>query len=404
MRGEILFLAHRLPFPPDRGDKIRSHHVLKALARLGPVHVATFADDPADWDHEKELAGLAASHCLLPRTKSVPRAALEALALGVPVSLRAFHDPRLAAYVDRVLAHANIAVIFVFSGQMAHYVPDGFAGRVVTDLVDVDSAKFEAYAQDHKGPRRWMERREGRLLAGEEARIVARSDATLLVSEAEAELLRARLPQSSSRVAAVGNGIDAQTFAPDAVEPEPRMRAAGFPRLVFTGQMDYAPNIAAVERAARQILPRVQEHFPQASLHIVGRNPTREVQALAQEEGVTVWGRVPDVRPFLEASDMALVPLSIARGVQNKVLEAMAMARPVVLTSGAATGIPACEGVDFRVGDTDEDLAAAIVHLATHADIGREMGMAARAWVCRHASWEAALSGLAGLCGVSGDA
>ncbi|MED5546484.1 MAG: TIGR03087 family PEP-CTERM/XrtA system glycosyltransferase [Pseudomonadota bacterium] len=398
MRGEILFLAHRLPFPPDRGDKIRSHHVLKALARLAPVHVATFADDPADWDHEKELAALAASHCLLPRTKSVPRAALEALALGVPVSLRAFHDPRLAAYVDRVLAHANIAVIFVFSGQMAHYVPESFAGRVVTDLVDVDSAKFEAYAQDHKGLRRWMERREARLLAAEEARIAARSDATLLVSEAEAELLRARLPEPSSRVASMGNGIDALTFAPDVVEAEPRMRAAGFPRLVFTGQMDYAPNIAAVERATHQILPRVQEHFPQASLHIVGRNPTREVQALGQEEGVTVWGRVPDVRPFLEAADMALVPLSIARGVQNKVLEAMAMARPVVLTSGAATGIAARDGVDFRVRDTDEDLAAAIVHFATHADIRREMGMTARAWVCQHASWEAALSGLEGLC------
>ncbi|QVM82427.1 TIGR03087 family PEP-CTERM/XrtA system glycosyltransferase [Novosphingobium decolorationis] len=398
MRGEILFLAHRLPFPPDRGDKIRSHHVLKALARFAPVHVATFADDPADWDHEKELAALAASHCLLPRTKSVPRAALEALALGVPVSLRAFHDPRLAAYVDRVLAHANIAVIFVFSGQMAQYVPDGFAGRVVTDLVDVDSAKFEAYAQDHKGPRRWMEWREARLLAAEEARIAARSDATLLVSEAEAELLRTCLLQPSARVASMGNGIDAQTFAPDVVEAEPRMRAAGFPRLVFTGQMDYAPNIAAVERATHQILPRVQEHFPQASLHIVGRNPTREVLALGQEEGVTVWGRVPDVRPFLEAADMALVPLSIARGVQNKVLEAMAMTRPVVLTSGAATGIAARDGVDFRVGDTDEDLAAAIVHLATQPDIRREMGMTARAWVCQHASWEAALSGLEGLC------
>ncbi|TYC90694.1 TIGR03087 family PEP-CTERM/XrtA system glycosyltransferase [Novosphingobium sp. BW1] len=398
MRGEILFLSHRLPFPPDRGDKIRSHHVLKALARLAPVHVATFADDPADWDHEKELAALAASHCLLPRAKSLPRAALEALVLGVPVSLRAFHDPRLAAYVDRVLAHANIAVIFVFSGQMAQYVPDGFAGRVVTDLVDVDSAKFEAYAQDHKGLRRWMERREARLLAAEEARIAACSDASLLVSKAEADLLQARLPQPSSRVAAMGNGIDAQTFAPGTVEPEPRMRAAGFPRLVFTGQMDYAPNIAAVERAARQILPRAHEHFPEASLHIVGRNPTREVQALGRLEGVTVWGRVPDVRPFLAASDMALVPLSIARGVQNKVLEAMAMACPVVLTSGAATGIAAHDGVDFRVGDADEDLAEAIVHLATHADIRREMGMAARAWVCQRASWEAALSGLAGLC------
>lgn len=396
--GDILFLAHRMPFPPDRGDKIRSHHVLKALSRLAPVHVATFADDDADWAFEADLAGLSASHCLLPRRKSVPRSALEAVLTGIPVSLAAFHDGRLQAFVRDVLARHDVAAIYIFSGQMAQYVPDEFRGRVVADLVDVDSAKFEAYAGEHRGLRKWMEQREARLLAAEEARIAERADVTLLISEAEAELLRSRLAHSGERVAFMANGIDANHFDPQCVSAEPAMLEAGYPRIVFTGQMDYAPNIRAVERAVRDVLPLVRAVLPEASFHIVGRNPTREVLALNAFEGVTVWGRVPDVRPFLASADLALVPLAIARGVQNKVLEAMAMALPVVLTPGAATGIRAPDGEAFLVRESNADMAQAIVDLARDRETSGAIGKAARRWICETASWEAALAGLARFC------
>ncbi|MBT0669121.1 TIGR03087 family PEP-CTERM/XrtA system glycosyltransferase [Novosphingobium profundi] len=397
--GEILFLAHRMPFPPDRGDKIRSHHVLKALARLAPVHVATFADEDADWAGEAELVQLAASHCLVARRKPLALAALEALATGKPVSLTAFHAAPVANYVRHVLATRPIEAIYVFSGQMAQYVPEDFRGRVVADLVDVDSAKFEAYAAAGRAPRRWMEAREARLLRCEEARIAARAQVSLLVSEPEAQLFRDRLAEAGKSVRVMGNGIDARAFAPGACPPDAAMAAAGFPRIVFTGQMDYAPNIAAVERGARAILPRVRRAFPEASLHVVGRNPTRAVEALGTLPGVRVWGRVPDVRPYLAAADVALVPLRLARGVQNKVLEAMAMAVPTVVSLGAATGIPAADGTQFLVREDDEAMADAVIDLASDAGLARTLGRSARAWIEENASWEAALANLPAYCG-----
>ena len=332
MGNEILFLAHRLPFPPDRGDKIRSHHLLKGLAALAPVHVATFADDAADWAAEGDLAALAASHCLVERAKPLPLAGVEALARGRPVSLTAFHHPALADYVNRLLASGRVGTIVVFSGQMGQYVPDGWRGRLVIDFVDVDSAKFEAYAAQ-KGPvMGWIDAREARLLAAEEERLVRRAHVSTLVSAEEAALLRARLSpvaRATAEVLALPNGIDAEGYDPTLVAAEPRLAAMPGPRLIFTGQMEYAPNVAAALRAAPRILPLVRAALPAASFHVVGRNPGSELRALDGQGGVHVWGRVEDIRCWLKGADLALVPLEIARGIQNKVLEAMAMELPV---------------------------------------------------------------------------
>lgn len=392
--GEILFLAHRIPFPPDRGDKIRSHHVLRALAALAPVHLGCFADDEADHACEGEMAALTQSHLLLPRGKSLAAAGLEALIGGGPLSLAAFRDRRMREWVERIVANRPIETIFVFSGQMAQYVPKTYRGRLIVDLVDVDSAKFEAYGAKGRGFRGWMERREGRLLRAEEARIARRADRTLLVSKAEAALFAARLGEPENRIEAMGNGIDSVLFDPARVVPEPRMLAVEGPRLVFTGQMDYAPNIDAVERAMDRILPLVRARLPQASLHVVGRNPPFSLLARHGREGVHVWGRVADIRPWLAAADLALVPLEIARGVQNKVLEAMAMALPSVLSTGAATGIDAVEGRDFAIAESDEALAEKVLALSCDRDRARNMGQAARAWILANASWEAALADL----------
>ncbi|WP_374411907.1 TIGR03087 family PEP-CTERM/XrtA system glycosyltransferase [Novosphingobium colocasiae] len=402
-RPEILFLSHRIPFPPDRGDKIRSFNVLQALARLGPVHVATFADDAEDMAHEGALAGLAASHCLLLRTKSLARSGIEALIAAKPVSLTAFRDARFAGYVAEVLRTRPIAAIYVFSGQMGQYLPNDFDGRIVADLVDVDSAKFEAYAAKSGGFRGWMEQREARLLAAEEARIAALADHTLLISAQEAALFRGRLDATASagRIAAMGNGIDSALFDAKSVQPEPRLVGHDAPRLIFTGQMDYPPNVDAALRAIRQLLPRIRARVPEASLHIVGRNPVAALTALDGRDGVHVWGKVPDVRPWLAAADIALVPLEIARGVQNKVLEAMAMRLPVVLTTGAATGIEARDQHDYAIADSDDQLVEAVVALAGDPGRAHAMGAAARAWIVGHAGWEAALAPLGGWLGLA---
>ena len=400
--SEILFLSHRIPFPPDRGDKIRSHHIVKRLARIAPVHIATFADDDIDMGEEVELAAMARSYRLVRRAKPLVLAGFQALGTGRPVSLTAFHDPQLAAYVEEVLANHPISTIYVFSGQMGQYVPAAYAGRVVVDFVDVDSAKFEAYAAKRNGVVRWIDAREARLLQQEEARLAGRADVSLLISDEEAALFRSRLSAQQRELADVrvlANGIDSAWFDPGEVEAEPDLRAFAYPRLIFTGQMDYRPNIDASLRVAEKILPAIRAKFPDASFHIVGRNPAAEVLERHEVDGCHVWGRVPDMRTWLKGADLAIVPLTIARGVQNKVLEAMAMVLPVVLTPGAATGIGGIDGQQLAIASRDEDLAAAAIDLLSDARRGRMMGLAARRFVCEEKSWQAALAPLADILG-----
>ncbi len=403
MSGEILFLAHRMPFPPDRGDKIRSSHVLRALAALAPVHVATFAETAQDRAEEGELEAVATSHCLVSRTKPLPLAGVEALLRGRPISLTAFRSARIADYVAKVLRERPISAIYVFSGQMGQYVPADFAGRVIADFVDVDSAKFEAYGAQGSGPRSWIDAREGRLLRDEEARIAVRADVSLLISREEAALFAARLTpeeRAAAKIEVLRNGIDSGHFDPVSVTAEPRLAACSSPRLIFTGQMDYAPNVAAAQRLITHILPLVKRSLPAASAHIVGRAPPPELLALHCKAGAYVWGEVADMRGWLAEADIAVVPLSIARGVQNKVLEAMAMALPMVLTSGAATGIPARDGYHFAIADSDEAIAAQIIALHADAQVAQAMGQAARAFVVEEMSWHAALADLPQLLGL----
>ncbi len=398
---EILFVAHRIPFPPDRGDKIRSHHFLKALARLAPVHVATLGETDADFAAEPMLANLAASHLLARRPASLAAAGIKALASGKPVSLTAFESAPLRQWIEHTLMTRPVSTIFVFSGQMGQYVPASFAGRLVIDLCDVDSAKFEEYAAAGKGPRGWIDAREAGLLAAEERRLAARADTTLLISEAEAALLRSRIDERTGTVRAIGNGIDTAIFDPLATVPHPALLAEPGPHVLFTGQMDYQPNVAAVRRAATAIMPAIRAAHPEAQFHIVGRAPAGEVRALEGHNGTRVWGEVPDVKPFLAAADLVLAPLTVARGVQNKVLEAMAMARPVVLTSVAATGIGATHGEHLLISDSDAELISHALELIAEPAEGQRMGSAARRVVVQHKSWEGALAPLAGILGLA---
>lgn len=397
--GEILFLAHRLPFPPDRGDRIRAHHLLKALAGLAPVHVGCFVDREEDRRHEGALAAVARTACVVTRRKPLPLAGVEAMLAGKPVSLTAFDDRRLHAFVRQTLATRPITAIVVFSGQMGQYVPPDFAGRVVIDLCDVDSAKFEGYAAG--GERAWLNRREARLLARVEETLAHRASATILISEAEAALFRSRLQEPlRADIRVIGNGVDAAFFDPAKVAPHPGIAARPGPHFVFTGQMDYRPNEVAALWVIDAFLPVIRGEFPEAEFHVVGRNPTPLLLSKGGEADVTVWGEVPDVRPFLAAATMVLAPLRLARGVQNKVLEAMAMARPVMLTPEAATGIAAQDGRHWLVetARTEAMHARACAMLADPEAMAR-MGEAARAYVIAHHAWPAMLAGLPALLG-----
>ncbi|THD36940.1 MAG: TIGR03087 family PEP-CTERM/XrtA system glycosyltransferase [Sphingomonas sp.] len=383
--GDLLFLAHRSPFPPDRGDKIRAYNVLKYLAAKKRVHLLAFADDRRDLD-DTGLAPLTASRKVLWRGKSRVAATLEALAQGKPASLTAFDSAAMRDAVADVLAREAIDTIYVFSGQMAQYVPADFGGRVIMDFCDMDSLKFADYAKDAHGPMRWLMTREADKLEAFERATARRVDASLFVSAAEADLFRQKT--GAANVMVVENGIDTDLF-----DPAARFDAVGGggPLIVFTGQMDYRPNVDAMTWFARDILPTIRATHPAARFAVVGRNPTVEVRALASD-AVIVTGEVPDVRGWLAAAACVVAPLKIARGIQNKVLEAMAMARPVVVSGPAAEGIDHEDAI--RVGRGANGIAQAVNGLLEDQDQAEALGRRAREQVRKRYGWAARLAPL----------
>jgi polysaccharide biosynthesis protein PslH len=385
---EILFLVHRIPWPADRGDKIRSHHMLKRLSEMAPVHVGAFADDARDMAFVAEMEPCFASVHVELRNKPQWRSGLEALAKAQPVSVTSFASNSMKAWVDGIIASGRISHIVVFSGAMAQYVPAGFDGRFIMDFVDVDSAKFESYAGEGNPLMRRINKREGRMLAAFEKQTAQRADANLFVSDAEAALFQDR---SGEMALALGNGMDTLFYDPAINVPQVRLSS---PLIVFTGQMDYRPNIEAVCDFAANAVPIIRKHHPAAQFAIVGRNPTSKVKALSQIDGVNVTGEVADVRSWIKAADVVVAPLRIARGIQNKVLEAMAMAKPVVVSPAAAQGIDAQDGVHFCVENTVEQEAARVAVLLGDPETRDQIGQAARRHVIDHYSWAAQLAAL----------
>lgn len=391
--GDILFLAHRVPFPPDRGDKIRSYHILKHLAGRHRVHLCAFTDTAGEMRARPELARLTRSRMLIWRQRGRFAAGTRALFRRQPVSIAAFQHATMATAVQRLLLQHKIDLIYVFSSQMAQYVPVNVRAKVAMDFVDMDSAKFASYAAAAKVPKSWLFRREARLLLAHDRAVAARADVSIFVSEAEAQLFRAA--GGEGRIASIGNGIDTDVFDP----------AARFGRIdvngeliVFTGQMDYPPNIEAVRWFAESILPHVRLVHPGARFAIVGRNPTAEVRALEKRDEVIVTGEVKDVRGWLAVASVVVAPLKLARGVQNKVLEAMAMARAVVATSGAAEGIDH-DGTIISADDV-AGIADAVTRLLDDPDRARTIGAASRKAVVDHYGWDARLAPLDALLGL----
>jgi polysaccharide biosynthesis protein PslH len=399
---QILFLAHRIPFPPDRGDKMRSFNILRHLAGLGSVHLAAFADDSADAANlaplRDALGGRLGEALIEIRPRNRLRA-LRALATGKPLSPALFASPAMQCFVRNLLDRERIDTIFAFSGQMAQFVPAAGA-RFLMDFGDVDSAKFEDYGRHGNGPLAWLHRREGRLLAGYERAVADRADVSLFVTESEAALFRSRIAPAPARVEALGNGIDLSFYDPEAdfAQLAAGARRAG-PLIIFTGQMDYRPNVEAVTAFAQDVMPRIRARRADAQFAIVGRRPTAAVRQLDGRHGTFVTGEVVDVRSWLAAADVVVAPLSIARGIQNKLLEAMAMARPVVTSSAGFEGIDAVPSRDLLVADGPAEQANAVLGLLGDPARARAIAAAGRLRMEQSYSWAARLAPLAALVG-----
>jgi sugar transferase (PEP-CTERM/EpsH1 system associated) len=387
---DLLFLAHRIPYPPDKGDKIRSWNMLRNLARSYRIHLGAFVDDPRDLRYQDKLESICESINLLPLSATAARfRSLGGLARNIPLSIPYYYDRRMQDWVNTRLDQDSLQRIFVYSSPVAQYVMNRRASacRRVIDFVDVDSDKWRQYALHKHWPLNWLYRREAERLLDFESSVASVFDASIFVSSAEAELFKQLDPTAAERVSFLDNGVDRDYFSPDRQYDNPY--AARAKVIVFTGVMDYWANVHAVKWFALQVMPRIREAMPSATFFIVGARPSSEVQRLANEPGVEVTGAVRDVRPYLAHAHAAAAPLLIARGVQNKVLEAMAMAKPVLATKAAVEGIEFNGPEMLLVADDEQQMAAHAVRML-QPDTPVYAGIA-RQWVCRRYDWDSNL-------------
>jgi sugar transferase (PEP-CTERM/EpsH1 system associated) len=385
---DLLFLSHRIPYPPDKGEKIRAWHFFLRLARTHRMHLGCFLDDPADRAHVDALR----AHCADLKIIEIDRTRQKLLSLlrarpGKPLTLGYFADTGLRDWIEKKIA-GGISESFVYCSAMAPYLMGAHGVRRVLDMVDIDSAKWGEYAARARWPARAVWAREARTLLAFERAAAKDFDRSLFVSQAEAAAFHHLAPETAARVGWMDNGVDLEVFSPVHVFPAPLQG----PTIVFTGTMDYWPNVDAVTWFADAVLPAIRARRPDATFVVVGANPAPAVQKLAERQNIVVTGRVPDVRPYVAHAALVVAPLRIARGTQNKVLEAMAMARPVLATPQAFEGLRATPGRDLLVGADAASLAA----LATDVLAGRHpaLGAAGRALVEQAYAWDATLAGL----------
>jgi len=390
-KPHLLFLCHRIPYPPNKGDKIRSFHLLRALSARYHVHLGAFVDDPDDRRYEQDVAQYCQSCRLLPLSGAVGRLrSLSGFLTGEALSLPYYRDRRMRRWVEEVWERCPVSRIVVFSSAMAQYATDrrfGSARRVI-DFVDVDSDKWRQYAAAKPARSAWVFRREGKRLEAYDKAVARQFDVSLFVSREEAALFRGLLDDDRVRVEHMLNGVDTAYFSlnPSRESPFPQGRRA----IVFTGAMDYWANVDAVSWFCREVLPTIRGRVPDAVFYIVGIRPTDAVRRLAGE-GVVVTGAVPDVRPYLQHADAVVAPMQIARGIQNKVLEALSMERPVVVTTKGLEGIGAVDGEQLLVADQPVEFADKL--RAILAGGMPELGPRAREYCCRVHGWDASLGG-----------
>ncbi len=382
-RSEVLFLAHRIPYPPDKGDKIRSWRLLSYLAERYDVHLACFIDDERDLVHRDFLRGMckSASFVRLHPKRATIKSAFGLMA-GKALSIAYYDHPEMRRAVAAARARPLAAEI-AFSSTMAQYIKEALPGRPrIIDFCDADSEKWREYAGLSSQPMRAVYHREAKLLTQEENAIANWCDVSFAITPAEAILFNRR-PPIRKEVRWFSNGVDTDYFNPAAAF-KPVSSAAD---IVFTGAMDYRANVDAVLSFAETVWPLIRNAEPEARFAIVGARPDAKIRALDGTAGIIVTGRVEDVRPWLKGAKAVVAPLLVARGLQNKVLEAMAMAKPVVATHAAATGIVCEAGEHLLIADHPEPLAEAVVSLLHDAAKAERLGAAARALCLERYQW-----------------
>lgn len=382
----IFFLAQRVPYPPDRGDKITTANEVRHLARTHEVHVFCLADGADDLAQAEPLRGIVASVTAVLVSPAMARLrAARALLLGQSLTVGMLSEKALRRAVQAAARRMPPDLVIVYSSNVAqHALALGGVPRIM-QFADLDSRKFADLGTRAAWPMRWVYALEGRRLLAWERRIAHEFSHSLLCTEAEVADFRALIP--GAPVSFLGNGVDLDYFAPGHAVPEEDF-------LVFTGVMDYAANVDAMVWFCAEVLPRIREQRPGVRLAIVGSRPNAAVQRLAELPGVTVTGRVPDVRPWLGRATVFVAPLRLARGIQNKVLEAMASGVAVVASPAAFRGTGLAAGEGIVPAESAGDFARAALDLLGDPGRRAEIARRGRAAMERDFTWAAQLARL----------
>ena len=386
MKPRVLYVTHRVPYPPDRGDRIRTWNMLKFLGSRADVDLACLTDEIVPATSRTALRRTARRVAVIPHT-GLRRYVGGALSMmgGRTITEGLFSSNLLRRTIRAWNRETHYDAAIASSSGVASYVLPPVLrtnGRRWVDLIDVDSQKWLDYSRASPWPMSMVYDYEGRRLRSLEARLSAQVDRMLVVTEAERELFASFCDSGSVHV--VGNGVDADYFAPSDLPSTPFS-------CVFAGVMDYRPNIDAVCWFVREVWPTLRSRFPQATFNIVGKSPAPEVIALESVDGVHVTHAVPDVRPWLYKAACVVVPLRIARGVQNKVLEAMACGRPIVCSSAPLQGLDVESGLQLLSADAVAEWVQSVACVFEDQQRARDLGIAANAWVQMNHRWDSCL-------------
>ncbi len=381
---KILYVCHRLPFPPRRGGKIRPFNMIRHLHAQGHgVHVASLARSARELE---EGAGLE-QHCQEVIAEVIgPVAAgwrmLVRLPSASPSSFGYFFSPALARRIRQACARTRFDLVFAHCSSAAPYVADLQGAPKLLDFGDMDSQKWLHYAAFRPFPLSsafWL---EGRKLARTERLLARQFDLCTCTTRAELDTLRALAPGVESDW--FPNGVDSEYFRPDGSPHEPDT-------ICFLGRMDYYPNIESMQRFCAEVLPLIRRQRPAVRLRIIGADPAPVVKRLAALPGVEVTGYVTDVRPLTRRAAVNVAPLKIARGTQNKVLEAMALGLPVVASGAAARGVDAVPGEHLLTADDPATFASAVLGLLEDPAARTRLAVAGRNRILSHHSWASSM-------------
>jgi sugar transferase (PEP-CTERM/EpsH1 system associated) len=393
----ILFLAQRVPFPPNKGEKIRTFNQLKYLADTNhQVSVCAPLEHDEDVNYFKTLSE---KYCKNISYYPLPNKSVrlfKGLMKGQPLSVANFYSTQLQGIFDSLLATNIFDVIICTSSAMAEYIyqssiikRSNTKLRILMDFMDLDSDKWQQYAKTSHWPMKWIYQREAKLLSQYEAKITRDFDCSFFIADAEVQLFKSRV-NNTGKVLTLGNGIDTKNFMPATVAPNNTA-----PVLLFTGVMDYKPNVDAVLWFVEQVWPTILVKYPDAQFIIAGMNPRSSVSELSKMQGITVTGYVDDILPYYHQADYFVAPFRLARGVQNKVLQAFACGLPVIATPMGAEGISCQEDHDILLANSSIEFVERIQCLVQNKALTEQLILNALSLVRQHYSWPGKLQVLA---------